>query len=155
AWGRCPDGEAPAYWAWRQALRGLLGSGTDELFTSESGGRAELFASAADALEAGTRERPAVMLLEDLHWADAASLALIRFVVGLLPGLRLLLVLTARDDPTEISDESATALAGLPPSVIRLPLPGLDNEATAAVVKSVVGPDAPTEPPSEVQARTG
>jgi tetratricopeptide (TPR) repeat protein len=156
AWGRCPDGEAPAYWAWRQALRALVGGGTDDLFVAgDSAGRAELFASVADAVEAGTAGRPAVVLLEDLHWADAGSLALIRFVMGVLPGLHLLLVLTARDDPAEISEESATALAGLPPSVLRLPLGGLNRQATAAVVKSVVGPDAPPELLSEVQTRTG
>jgi tetratricopeptide (TPR) repeat protein len=154
AWGRCPDGEAPPYWSWRQAFR-ALGGGADRLFvTTEGAARAELFASVADALEAATVDRPAVILLEDVHWADASSLALARFIVGTLPGLRALLVMTARDDPIEVSDESAAALAALPPAVLRLPLSGLDVDATAAVVNAIVG-DAPPDLLAAVQARTG
>ena len=152
AWGRCPDGEAPAYWAWRQAFRALASSADRLLVTAETAARAELFASVADALEAATVDRPAVILLEDVHWADASSLALARFIVGTVPGLRVLLVLTARDDPAEFSDESAAALAALPPSVLRLPVTGLDVDATAAVVKAIVGGDArrTCSPPSKL-----
>jgi hypothetical protein len=155
AWGRCPDGEAPSYWAWRQALRGILGLGAEDLFvTAEAAGRPEFFASVATALEDVTSERPATIVLEDVHWADASTLALAQFLVGTLPGLHLLLVLTARDDPTEMSVESATAVGNLPPAVLRLELSGLDEAATAMVVKGVVGADAPPSLLSAVHART-
>jgi len=154
-WGRCPDGEAPPYWAWRQALRGVLGADAEDFFVgADAAGRAELFGSVASALERATSARPATIILEDVHWADASTLALVQFLVGALPGLHLFLVLSARDDPAEMSVEAATALAKLPPAVLRLELSGLDEDATAEVVKSVVGGDAPPDLLTAVHART-
>ena len=42
--------------------------------------------------------QPLVLLLEDLHWSDAESLALLRYVSRSLAGHRILLVATYRDD---------------------------------------------------------
>ncbi len=44
------------------------------------------------------RQRPLVLVLEDLHWADRASLDLLRFVARGLADLPLLLVATYRDE---------------------------------------------------------
>jgi len=154
-WGRCPDGEAPSYWAWRQALRAVLGSRADDLFVeADAAGRPEFFASVATALEEVTADRPATVILEDVHWADASTLALVQFLVGALPGVHALLVLTARDDPTEMSPDSAGALANLPPAVLRLELSGLDEDSTAEVVKAVMGGDPSPDLLSAVHSRT-
>src|SRR5581483_5435309 len=98
AWGRCPDSESPPYWPWSQALRALLGPSGRRVLDAEPAGRAGLFAAVAEALEAAATARPAVIVLEDVHWAEPSSLALLRFVVGIVPGLAAVLVLTARDD---------------------------------------------------------
>ncbi|CAN5641323.1 AAA family ATPase [soil metagenome] len=42
--------------------------------------------------------RPAVLLLEDLHWADAGSLELLRFLARSVSSHRILLLATYRDD---------------------------------------------------------
>ncbi len=42
--------------------------------------------------------RPAVLLLDDLHWADPVSLDLLRFVARDLPGVALLILATYRSD---------------------------------------------------------
>src|SRR5207248_9452110 len=76
AWGRCHDGEAPAYWPWRQALRALVGDRADALLEAADGPRPALFGAVVEALEAATAAHPAVVVLEDLHWADPSTLAL-------------------------------------------------------------------------------
>src|SRR5581483_5694295 len=136
AWGRNPDSEAPAYWPWTQAL------GAE--FPGEGpGGRPELFAATVEALQRVGTTRPLALVLDDLHWADAASVALLQFVVSAVPGLPVLLVLTARDDPSEGEAAVTAGLTALPPTVVRLPVPGLDAAATATVVRSLVGDKVP------------
>ena len=54
----------------------------------------------ADALEAFTRDHPLVLVLEDLHWSDAATLALLSYVARRPGPARLLLLGTYR--PVEV-----------------------------------------------------
>jgi predicted ATPase len=49
-------------------------------------------------LAAVVRPNPLVLILEDLHWSDPASLELLRFVSRNLDELRILLLVTYRDD---------------------------------------------------------
>ncbi|MCA1842540.1 MAG: AAA family ATPase, partial [Actinobacteria bacterium] len=154
AWGRCPDSEAPPYWPWSQALGGLFGPDGRVVFEADHATRAGLFAAVAEALKVAAETTPAVVVLEDVHWADPSSLALLRFVIGVIPGLPVVFTLTARDDPLEQRDDVATALAGLPPAVLRLPLGGLDAEATAALVERIAGPAAAARLAADVHART-
>ena len=60
--------------------------------------QAELFGQVQDFLTALTRARPVLVLLDDLHWADAASLDLLRFLVRFLAGLPLLIIVAYRAD---------------------------------------------------------
>jgi len=53
----------------------------------------EIFAAVLDAL----RVRPRVLVVEDLRWADEATLDLVRFLARRIVGLPLLLVLSYRD----------------------------------------------------------
>jgi DNA-binding CsgD family transcriptional regulator len=60
--------------------------------------QAALFEQMQEFLAAVTRQDPLVLVLEDLHWSDPASLELLRFVARNLDELRALLVVTYRDD---------------------------------------------------------
>ncbi len=51
----------------------------------------------ADALEAGSREFPVVILLEDFQWADPSTVDLLRYLGGRSPRQRMLIVVTLRD----------------------------------------------------------
>ncbi|WP_433004532.1 ATP-binding protein [Kribbella sp. CA-294648] len=79
-----------------------------------SGSRHAVFTSVLDQL-AGTG--PAVLLIEDLHWADPATLQLLRFVAGRLPR-DLVLIGTYREEDTQLAGE-ITALAGCVPAGAR------------------------------------
>jgi predicted ATPase len=54
--------------------------------------QAALFEQMQEFLAVAVRQNPLVLILEDLHWADPASLELLRFVSRNLDGLRILLV---------------------------------------------------------------
>jgi DNA-binding SARP family transcriptional activator len=150
-------GGAPAYWPWVQSmracvretdpetLRAQLGTGASdlaqllpelrELFPDlpeppviESGGaRFRLFEASSSFLQSAARNRPLLIVLDDLHAADEPSLLLLQFLARELAESRLLVVGAYRDvDPsptgpltaalTELSREPVTvtvALAGL------------------------------------------
>ncbi|GAA4803850.1 hypothetical protein GCM10023200_46450 [Actinomycetospora chlora] len=72
-------------------------------------------------------DRGAVLVLDDLHWADADTLDLLVYLAGAAAGAGLLLALAARDD------EHAPGLAALGghPDVTVVPLRRLDADAVA------------------------
>jgi tetratricopeptide (TPR) repeat protein len=59
--------------------------------------RLRLFEHVTAFLAAAARIRPVVMLLDDLHWADAATLQLLRYIARNVRSDRVLLVGTYRD----------------------------------------------------------
>ncbi|MDO9397854.1 MAG: AAA family ATPase, partial [Herbiconiux sp.] len=63
-----------------------------------AGGADRLFDAVATALESASRVQPVVVVIEDLHWADGATLALVRFVLRVLERARILLLLSYRSD---------------------------------------------------------
>jgi DNA-binding CsgD family transcriptional regulator/tetratricopeptide (TPR) repeat protein len=90
-------------------------------------------------LEAG----PSVMVLEDVHWADEATLDVIRVVGRRVEQVPALLVLSYRDDELDRSHPLRIVLADLPGSdrVTRLALAGLSPRAVAELA-GPVGVDA-------------
>jgi DNA-binding CsgD family transcriptional regulator/tetratricopeptide (TPR) repeat protein len=87
-------------------------------------------------IRARLAEHPTVLLLEDVHWADEATLELIRFLGRRLDGLPLLAVVTFRDDEVGPGDPLTGLLGDLAtaPSVDRMHLPALTAEAVATLV---------------------
>src|SRR5688500_4619556 len=67
----------------------------------------------------------------------------------------LVVVLTARDDPLELTEAAAVALRDLPPAVHRVPLGGLDRYSAEAIVRRVCGGEVPPGFVAEVHDRTG
>jgi DNA-binding SARP family transcriptional activator/tetratricopeptide (TPR) repeat protein len=63
-----------------------------------TGERTRLFESLAGTLAALAQPRPLALIIEDVHWAEEATSAALRFLLGRLSTLRVLLVLTYRDD---------------------------------------------------------
>lgn len=72
--------------------------------------RVEVFAAVAGAL-AGPR--PTVLVFEDLHWADEATLDLLRFLARRVGRLRTLIIVTYRTDAPEGDDAWRPALGEL------------------------------------------
>ncbi len=68
---------------------GYLGSITDQ---------AKLYAEVREFMIRAAASRTVLLVLEDLHWADPASLELLRYVAPRVGSSRVLLLLTYRDD---------------------------------------------------------
>ena len=87
-------------------------------------------------IRARLADRPTVLLLEDVHWADEATLELIRFLGRRLEGMALLAVVTFRDDEVGPGDPLTALLGDLAtaPSVDRMHLPLLSADAVATLV---------------------
>jgi DNA-binding CsgD family transcriptional regulator/tetratricopeptide (TPR) repeat protein len=106
----------------------------------DAGGLAGLAGDDRDAFldallaEMSFRQRPAVVIVEDAHWADAASLDIIRYLARRAERLPALLVVSYRDE--ELGDDHpfrrmVGALAG--PAVLRMELEGLSDGAVASL----------------------
>lgn len=122
--------------------------------------------AAAAGLEAGTTrfrlfqqvrgmlsKTPMLLLLEDVHWADEATLDVLRFLGRRLAGMRLMIVATFRseeaggDHPLTIVTGELTAL----PGVVRMELPSL----TLNGVQRLVDDASSALDAEEVYRRTG
>jgi AAA ATPase domain len=120
------DAGAPPFWPWVQALRAYmraanatdivshLGAGAVDVAqmlpevrehvpglprheTDSESARFRLFDSTATFLRNAARDRPLVVILDDLHAADTPSLLFLRFLAGQVADMRVLLLGTFRD----------------------------------------------------------
>ncbi len=91
--------------------------------------RLRLHTAVAELLAGVGRGRPLLLVLEDVHWADASTLLLLRHLSQDAGDARLLLLATFRDTGGEVPPELAATLADLRRSeeVERLRLAGLSQ----------------------------
>lgn len=68
----------------------------------------------ADVLAALDGPQPTIMICEDLHWADRATLDLIKFLARRISLLPVLLILTIRDNEVGLSHPLTQVLGDLP-----------------------------------------
>jgi len=101
-----------------------------------AGQRGATFDAMLDALDSPHQRQRPVVVLEDLHWADGATLDLVAFLARRLALCRALLLLTYRDDEVGPDHPLRTVLAGLPaPLTRRVPLAPLSVEAVAELAR--------------------
>ncbi|MFE3765941.1 BTAD domain-containing putative transcriptional regulator [Streptomyces sp. NPDC059104] len=100
-----------------------------------------------EVLLALAARRPLVLFLEDLHWADTASLDLLRLLSTRRHGHRLAIVLTARDFEVESDATLRRTLSEVlrGPRTETLRLDGLSRRDVAALVRAQAGPGVDAE----------
>jgi tetratricopeptide (TPR) repeat protein len=123
----------------------LPGSGAGARLKDTAEARFRMF-EAIRRLLAGACERQAlVLVLDDLHWADAPSLRLLEFLAPEIADIPLMLVGTYR--ATELSRQHplSNALGGLAraPHIARVDLPGLSVEEAQAFITAAAGTTPP------------
>lgn len=172
--GHAYEGEgAPAFWPWLQILRAGQASaeparsgadsrqlgelireldGSSETRTGARATEAEqarfrLFESVAAALARVARRQSLLLVLDDLHWADEASLRLLGFVARAIGSARVLIVATYRDVELRRGHPLGDLLGLLArePICDRIPLRGFAREDTERLISGVAGTPAPAE----------
>jgi DNA-binding CsgD family transcriptional regulator/tetratricopeptide (TPR) repeat protein len=102
--------------------------------------RHRLHTAVNDLLTGAGARRPILLVLDDVHWADGPTLALLRHLVR-VSDARVLLIATFRDTETEVPDELSDALVDLrrAEGVVHLRLEGLSDEDVAELVARASG----------------
>jgi DNA-binding SARP family transcriptional activator len=161
--GRSDEQALVPFQPWIEALEGLLealpAADVDHWLTAHDGALARLLPARSPAQDAagGARERylafelvrallddiaarrPVLLVLDDVHWADADSLSLLRHVARSGPRRRLLALLCARS--AELEPAVAHTLAELrrEAPLVDVELAGLDEDAVAALMARRTG----------------
>jgi DNA-binding SARP family transcriptional activator len=109
--------------------------------TDADTGRYQLFAAVVEVLAWLSAQQPVVLVLEDLQWADRASLQLLRHVVGSDRVTGLAVIGSCRDQELSRAHPMADTLADLYRlgDVTRVELAGLDDAGVAAFIEATVG----------------
>lgn len=175
-WGTCWAGAgAPGYWPWTQALDALAAAVGRDLAAELAGEDRDLLATIVPVLGPATdlgdqrtfllfdatarwiasaaRLRPAVVVLDDLQWADQSSLALLDFLVRARLEAPLLVVGAYRHE--ELEPAAREVLAGLASRSEHLHLEGLNESDVAALVAGVAGEEHAERWAAELYRRTG
>ncbi|MEV0589078.1 AAA family ATPase [Nonomuraea sp. NPDC050310] len=102
------------------------------------GGKHRLFEEVLSLIERVAADQPLVVLIEDLHWADAATRELLGFLARNVTRAGVLLVITHRPMETPLSELSRH------PRVTMLRLERLDREDVGRQLAAILGdePDA-------------
>ena len=91
-----------------------------------------LFTAVLDEFDRGPG--PTVVVLEDAHWADAATLDMIRFIGRRIDRVQAVLIVTSREDEIEPEHGLRFVVGDLPASAVhRMPLAPLSPAAVAAL----------------------
>jgi tetratricopeptide (TPR) repeat protein len=158
-------GGAPAYWPWTEALTSLaagldtshlaalVGEDAPEMVRLVPGlrsrlahleaallpdadeGRFRLASAIAATLKRAAAVKARVIILDDLHMADSASLSCLQLVARSLRGLRVLLVGTYRDAEVRLSPQLSEKIGVLARDAVTIPLGALDRQASLALIQ--------------------
>lgn len=122
-------------------------------------GRRPLFNALTSFLRRLADDRPIALILEDLHWAQLPTLAMLEHVVAGCADIPLLVVATFRTTPPDRSDQLVSRLAEMHrfDGVRRLDLAGLDTDAIVEFVHRTgeVNPPAARTTAALLRDKTG
>jgi tetratricopeptide (TPR) repeat protein len=180
-------GGAPAYWPWVQVLRAHISDALPGQIAGEAGptapdlaslipeirdvlpglppagigdpetARFRMFDAVTSFLRRMARTKPLVILLDDLHAADAPSLLLLRFVSTQIASVPLLLVGAYRDVELDPDLPIVMTVDELlrEPTTTRLELGGLPEADVARLIELMTGRAAPDALVRAVHTETG
>jgi hypothetical protein len=148
--GRCSqDDGAPPLWPWQQVLRGLGRDLPEDDGAEDGGGRFRTWEAIAQEVVEGAAQRTLLVILDDLHWADVASLRVLRLLGETMQSARLLVLGTWRSHP-EPADALLDAVETFARRhAVRLHLHGLTAAEATRIVEAV---SESTPSPAEADA---
>lgn len=164
---------APAYWPWIQLLRSLVQDREPGLLAEQLGSgaavvaellpeirevlprlesppaldpehaRFRLFDAITHFFRRAAQSRPLVLVLDDLHWADAPSLLLLQFLARQASDARILVVAGYRDLALPRTHPLARTLGELAPVADRIELSGLSRPEVRDSIARTTGVTPP------------
>ena len=161
AWGQCwDDSMAPPFWPWIQVLRELghatnplsearPPAGADQATGDGSADRFALFDALSTLLIRVAEPHGLVVVLDDLQWADEATLALLSFLSRHVARSRVLIVGGFRDV------DAPAPLGRLTSGVEVVTLVGLADEEAADLADAVADGHLATDGVADVVRRAG
>jgi class 3 adenylate cyclase len=170
-WGRCSEDLAAPYEPWIEICSQLVEHAPDEVldgYVAAQGGeigrlarnlarrvpdapapqstdpeteRFLLFRAVGELLLSVTRSRPLCLVLDDFHWADGQSIALLKHVARAVEQGALIVIVTYRDSDLTKDHALTGVLADLRRSegVVRIRLSGLGPDEVAELVAAAAG----------------
>jgi predicted ATPase len=117
--------------------------------------RTRLFESVCRLLERASAREPVALLLDDVHWADRGSLALLHYLVRGLDDHPLLVVLTYRDDEVDAALDELVAGLRRTGMLTEMSLAGLTDQAVGGLVGNLLSGEAPEGLLEMLTARAG
>ncbi len=102
-----------------------------------------LLEGVTELLAAASRQHPVLVVLDDLHWADTASLQLLRHVISSTVPMDLMVACSYRDTELGRGDSLAKLLADLhrEANVVRVGLRGLEDDELVELLAAAAGHD--------------
>jgi predicted ATPase len=119
--------------------------------------RRHLFNCVCDFLARIARKQPALMILDDLHWADESSLSPLDHLSSRLATLPLLVVGSYRDIESNVTEALAKTLENFVRSRVasRIRLRGLTLDGVALMLGSLCGQEPPVPLVKKIFGETG
>lgn len=157
-WITCPDErDAPAWWTMRRLTR-AFGGDVDELFGPCSGEPESVRFLRYEKMQGlfGTKpSQPLMVVIDDVQWADEASLSCLAYLAGAIRNTAVTFVLTVRDGEHTATLELLMAAAARANGNRRMRVPALSVDEVAALANQLA--DEPVSPAEaeELTARTG
>lgn len=181
AWGTSWEGGGqPAFWPWTQVLRALAGelgqaalenpdwaasllrplwggvstSGTGTSSEAEDA-RFALFDGLTEVLRRIADDHPLLVVLDDLHWADTASLLCLDFLARQVRSMRVMVLGTVRDIHEARDEAVANALTALARIDKRLSLAGMNSSEMEQLVEVTTEADLASSLSRWIHTQTG
>ncbi|HKE99202.1 MAG TPA: AAA family ATPase [Actinomycetes bacterium] len=119
--------------------------------------RTRLFEAVARLVERVSAEQPVALLVDDLHWADAASLELLHYLARGLRTQRVLLLGTYRLDEARTDPRLRALVRSLQRLGLaeELPVRGLGPEVVAELARALLGGEPPAALLAALRERAG
>ncbi len=118
--------------------------------------RARLHHAITTVLRRLRRDRPLLLVFDDLHWMDASTIEVVHELFADVADSRILLLVAVRAVEGRDRSDVRTLLAAMrrSPTTVFVPLAPLDAEATGALLRQWLGDELPTGLVDLVMERT-